>query len=281
MTGIVLAYLPALVAVLWGLPVLTSPDRAGPGPLSPIGANVEGPDLSRLDVISPRPVDNDCSGGFVHLTFDDGPFVYTPYVLDHLDRLNIEATFYVVGERVETSPEMVRRQVSEGHSVQNHTFSHPNLLLTDSLDRAGPRVLPWGGDQVRTELARTNAAIVDAGGPRPTEYRPPYGSVNRQVDALARRLGLRLVMAWSEVPGRIVYSADVQVGVTSADIERTVTSEMRAGSIIVMHDGSAEPTLNSLYALQGIVDAMNEKNLCSSTRIPIGATGGALAPFAG
>ncbi len=110
----------------------------------------------------------------------------------------------------------------------------------------------------------------------PTQYRPPFGSVNQRVDAVAGDVGLRLVMPWSEADDRILDSGDVAPGSTPADITRTVTSGLHPGAIVVMHDGSDEPTLNSLYALQPIVDAMNERHLCSSTRIPGGTSGGAL-----
>ena len=272
---IALAYLPAVLAVMWGVPALTAAQREG-AVTDRYAAAAEPPDLSRMNVASPRPVDNDCSGGFVYFTFDDGPFVNTRYVLDHLRRLNLKATFYVVGDRAREWPDLIRREVREGHSVQNHTFSHPDLVLAAALDGASGRLLPWQTAEVRTQLVRANRAIVAAGAPRPTQYRPPFGSVNRRVDAVARDVGLRLVMPWSEADEQILDSGDVAPGSTPADITRTVTSGLHPGTIVVMHDGSDEPTLNSLYALQPIVDAMNERRLCSSTQIPGGTSGGAL-----
>ena len=58
----------------------------------------------------------------VALTFDDGPDEQmTPRVLDVLNERNIKATFFLVGEKVERHPELVRRMVAEGHIVANHT----------------------------------------------------------------------------------------------------------------------------------------------------------------
>jgi peptidoglycan-N-acetylglucosamine deacetylase len=66
--------------------------------------------------------------GLLSLTFDDGPDdVYTPEILDELERLGVKATFFVVGQNVERFPDVVRRMYEEGHEIGNHTFSHPNM----------------------------------------------------------------------------------------------------------------------------------------------------------
>jgi len=66
--------------------------------------------------------------GLLALTFDDGPDdEYTPEILDELERLDVKATFFVVGQNVERFPDVVRRMYEEGHEVGNHTFSHPNM----------------------------------------------------------------------------------------------------------------------------------------------------------
>jgi peptidoglycan/xylan/chitin deacetylase (PgdA/CDA1 family) len=220
-----------------------------------------------------RPVAGDCSGGVVYLTFDDGPLDRTPALLDRLAQLNLKATFFVVGERIAGREGVVRREVAEGHSVQNHSFHHFNLVTGVDLD--GMARSPWGASQIESELRRTSEALVAAGAPRPTEYRPPYGAVDRRVDDAARRTGLRLVMPWSDDrSGNIVDSHDTEAGVTADDVAANVTSGLRAGAIVSMHDGEAGPTLNSIAALQAIVDAMNRKHLCSSAGIRPDATGG-------
>ncbi len=66
--------------------------------------------------------------GLLALTFDDGPDdVYTPEILDELDRLGVKGTFFLVGQNVERYPEVVRRIYEGGHEIGNHTFSHPNM----------------------------------------------------------------------------------------------------------------------------------------------------------
>ncbi|MBI2543998.1 MAG: polysaccharide deacetylase family protein, partial [Candidatus Rokubacteria bacterium] len=64
----------------------------------------------------------------VALTFDDGPDpVNTPKVLDLLGDAGARATFFVVGERAASAPDVVREMVARGHEVGNHTWSHANL----------------------------------------------------------------------------------------------------------------------------------------------------------
>ena len=62
----------------------------------------------------------------IALTFDDGPDqTYTPQILDLLAEYDAKATFFVIGERAEKYPNLVRRLDDEGHEIANHTYTHP------------------------------------------------------------------------------------------------------------------------------------------------------------
>src|SRR5258707_6212562 len=66
--------------------------------------------------------------GLLALTFDDGPDPkFTPAILDILKKENVTATFFIIGKNGQAYPDLVRRMVSEGHEIGNHTFTHPNL----------------------------------------------------------------------------------------------------------------------------------------------------------
>ena len=73
----------------------------------------------------------------IALTFDDGPHSkYTAEILDILKEYHVHATFFVVGSNVRAYPELVVREISEGHEVGNHTDTHPcavNKLNKSSL----------------------------------------------------------------------------------------------------------------------------------------------------
>ncbi|GAB2743364.1 polysaccharide deacetylase family protein [Nocardioides pakistanensis] len=259
--AVVLVCMPSAIIVYLGVPALltaSADSRLMPdsGAVSPLP--------------HPRPVSSDCSGGYVYLTFDDGPFVNTPLLLDRLKLLNLRATFFVVGRRVQERPEVVVREVREGHSVQNHTYAHTALTV-----RAAAGSSADTHDRAYEELAEANEAIVAAGAPRPIYYRPPYGLIADTSKRAARQLGLQLVMPFSDVAdGRVIDSRDTESGVTTGEIVKVVTEEMSAGKVITMHDGARLGTINSLNALQAVADRMNALRLCSSTRIPRSLTEG-------
>ena len=100
------------------------------------------------------------------LTFDDGcDPTYTPQILDILKANNIKGTFYVIGEQVQKYPEVARRIVDEGHTIANHTFTHP---YSSTLSNA----------TLATEIAATNQIVEDKTGSTPTYFRVPYNDVN-------------------------------------------------------------------------------------------------------
>ncbi|QJW92788.1 glycosyltransferase [Frigoriglobus tundricola] len=151
---------------------------------------------------------------FVSLTFDDGPHpVHTPEVLARLQRYRIPATFFLVGKRVADTPHFVERITAAGHTVGNHTFSHP-------------RFGRFGFMEPRLELERCRELV-----PGATKFRPPFGLVTPGVWFAARRLGLPVV-TWS------VDSGDWQCRneVEAAAAARQVLELVRPGDIVLLHD---------------------------------------------
>ena len=109
----------------------------------------------------------------VALTFDDGPDpLYTPSVLDLLNRVGANATFFLVGVNAVAVPNLVARVLSAGHSVGNHTFDHRELELLTV-------------EQVQVEIEKGQAALVGTGVPRPKLFRPPKGYTDDVVGVLA------------------------------------------------------------------------------------------------
>src|ERR1019366_1723437 len=98
----------------------------------------------------------------VALTFDDGPDPkYTADILDTLRSRGVKATFFVVGRNADENPGLLRRIVREGHEVGNHTYTHPNLGLTNSL-------------HTRFELIATGRLLETILNRRTALFRPPY-----------------------------------------------------------------------------------------------------------
>lgn len=105
------------------------------------------------------------------LTFDDGPNpIATPEVLNVLEREHVPATFFVVGSRVAGQHHTLRRMFLDGDEVGNHSWNHPDLTTLTN-------------DQILSQVNRTQAAVMAAGLPAPSLFRPPYGAVNTSVRA--------------------------------------------------------------------------------------------------
>jgi peptidoglycan/xylan/chitin deacetylase (PgdA/CDA1 family) len=162
----------------------------------------------------------------IFLTFDDGPVRgNTGRVLNVLSDYGVKATFFVVGKQARWYPRLVKREYAEGHSVQNHTYTHPDLT---ALSNAG----------VRRELRRTNRAIKATGVPRPHRFRPPYGATNARVNRVGASLGLTQTL-WSVDPHDWADPAP-------SVICRRVVSNASPGSIVLLHDGTGANTDEAL-----------------------------------
>jgi peptidoglycan-N-acetylglucosamine deacetylase len=127
-------------------------------------------------------------GKSVVLSFDDGPAPLSALesILETLRLNEIKAEFYVLGSEVEQYPDAARMIVREGHAIQNHSWSHPDLSRATA-------------QNVRLELRETQAVIADATGVTPTKVRPPYGAggfsghIDPELAEVAEELSLAIV----------------------------------------------------------------------------------------
>lgn len=166
------------------------------------------------------------------LTIDDGPDPeVTPQVLDLLRREGVRATFFLIAERAEAHPALVRRIVAEGHAVGNHSFRHRH---TFSL--LGPRGFA-------AEIERAQAALERLTGRRPAWFRAPAGLRNPFLDPVLHRLGLTLV-SWTR-RGYDTRERD------PARVHARLTHGLRSGDILLLHDGhGARDTLGRPVVLE-------------------------------
>lgn len=102
----------------------------------------------------------------VYLTFDDGPSENTGQILDILKQYNIKATFFVIGKTDQTSQDLYRRIVAEGHSLGIHTYSHRYTEVYASLD------------SFKNDVLSLQALLKEATGKEVYLYRFPGGSSN-------------------------------------------------------------------------------------------------------
>ncbi|NBB99666.1 MAG: polysaccharide deacetylase family protein [Bacteroidetes bacterium] len=167
-----------------------------------------------------------------YLTFDDGPSAPMTYpLLRILEAAEAKATFLLVGRSVQRYPERARAIVRAGHTMGNHTLTHP---------------YPWRtpADETARELSRTNHILEDVTGVKPPFIRPPYGQLTPAMLRFARAHGQRCLM-WDLAPG------DFLAWIDAARVRQHVLRFIRPGSIIVLHDNpvAREAVLPALPAL--------------------------------
>ena len=176
-------------------------------------------------------------GGKVALTIDDGPHpLITPLYLDILRRENVKATFFVVGEKCEEFPGLVREIAREGHELANHTYSHRRFST-----------LP--PEEVYAEI-RGCSRIVGALTGRVMRYmRPPGGDYTAASLEIADRLGM-VTALWSHNAGDWTIRVPETVAFHA-------THQLTSGDIILMHQGE----LHSLQALPMIIARVRARGL--------------------
>jgi len=161
----------------------------------------------------------------VALTFDDGPDpINTPKILDLLRQCGVKATFCLVGVKVAAHPSVVRRIVSDGHTLCNHTWRHVTQLGT------------YGPDLIRQDLTDTSNAIraivPDA---RIGYFRAPGGAWTQDYINVARELGMT-PLHW-DVDTRDWESSKWGKGQSMVDhIVGLVQDNTKPGSVILSHD---------------------------------------------
>lgn len=164
----------------------------------------------------------------IALTFDDGPHPeFTPRLLERLKSLNVKATFFVVGEKVEESPDLTKSIVQAGHEIANHSYSHPNLkTLTEP--------------QITEEIEKNNKAIFEACGKEPLFFRPPGGNYNETVIRTLNKVGMPLAL-WTYNP------KDFAVPPKEA-LEQGIIEHLTTGMVVLLHSG-VQPTYDMLPSL--------------------------------
>jgi endo-1,4-beta-xylanase len=195
-------------------------------------------------------LNSDCSGGYVALTYDDGPYAgNTDKLIAALDAAHLRATFFDWGEHVAGNEALVTAQAANGW-IGNHTWDHPDLTTLTQ-------------DQITAELSQTQNALQAVTGSAPVLIRPPYGSTNATLKSVEASLGLT----------EVIWDVDSQDwnGASTAQIVARVRSAT-AGQVVLMHDNLA----TTRAAIPLIADAFTARKMCPGMINP--ATGKAIAP---
>lgn len=152
------------------------------------------------------------SAGAVALTFDDGPGSFTDRLLDCLEKNQSKATFFMVGEEINSFPDTVKRMEEMGCELGNHSYTHTDFTILST-------------DDMSAEIAGVDELLVNLVGYGATVVRPPYGSVN---DSVRATVGTPMIL-WS------IDTLDWETKDAQQTVD-TVMENVTDGSIILMHD---------------------------------------------
>ena len=208
----------------------------------------------------PEPYQLDQNGavaGRVALTFDDGPDPQnTPQILDILKREHATATFFLIGIEAQKYSGLARRIYDEGHTIGNHTFTHPDISDVP-------------GSYMKVELNMTERLFASKLGIKPIYFRPPY-SIDQEPDIGEQVRPLELVQGLGYITvGSKIDPNDWQRGRTAEDIVAAVLSQTRmfavktcrdhdpqiCGNIVLLHDGGGDRAA-TIKALPGIIEGL-------------------------
>jgi peptidoglycan/xylan/chitin deacetylase (PgdA/CDA1 family) len=153
----------------------------------------------------------------VAFSFDDGPDTNnTPVILDLLKQQGIQAAFFVVGNKLENNPEIIRRMDREGHIIGGHSYSHHFFFDL------------FPAQRMRIELEETEERFMNITGRKMKLFRPPYGVTNPVLARVVRKLGYH-VIGWS-LKSRDTVTGDSQV------LLHRLQKKVKGGDLILFHD---------------------------------------------
>ena len=185
----------------------------------------------------------------IWLTFDDGPEEeVTEYILETLKKLNIKASFFLIGKNIQEFPELTKEIIKKGHIIGNHSFSHLNGFKSKNEEyiydiELGQKLI----NEKLVEMGITNKIKI---------FRPPYGRIlPRQIKSLKENY--KIVM-WD------VFSWDFKKNISPEKIYNNVIDNVTEGSILVFHNNK-KSLYNLKLTLEDTLIKLKEKGFVFST----------------
>ncbi|WP_074034109.1 LysM peptidoglycan-binding domain-containing protein [Exiguobacterium sp. AT1b] len=159
----------------------------------------------------------------VALTFDDGADgANTNKILDILAKNNVKATFFLTGSGANNHPQYIKNIAAKGHQLGNHSYTHPDFTKLTAT-------------QMKSELDRTEALIKSLTGKTTKPlFRAPFGAVNSTVLNGVGAAGYGYTIQWN------IDTIDWK-GLTASQINTKVQTNIKPGSIVLMHTGAGAP----------------------------------------
>jgi peptidoglycan-N-acetylglucosamine deacetylase len=156
----------------------------------------------------------------IAITFDDGPHEKTSEVLDVLSKFKAKGTFFCIGKQIEKHPEILKRIISEGHVVGNHSYSHSNQNGFFSTQK------------IVSEIEQTNTLVFQLVNKKIRLFRPPFGVTNPNIARAVAKTN-QIIIGWN------IRSLDTVIENENTILER-IKNKVKPGAIILLHDTSAK-----------------------------------------
>ncbi|HAC64481.1 MAG TPA: polysaccharide deacetylase [Cyanothece sp. UBA12306] len=174
----------------------------------------------------------------IALTYDDGPSpIYTNQLLTLLERLQVKATFFVIGKNIEQYTDTVRLIITKGHELGNHSYSHQQLVLKKP-------------SFIREEIEKTEQILHQLGVNQEIHFRAPFGFKLFILPYILSNMGKKNIM-W-DVDPKDYASSDPDL------IENYIIEHIKPGSIILLHDGGSDRSA-TVAATERIIPKLRNK----------------------
>lgn len=185
-----------------------------------------------------------------YLTFDDGPSLVTPKILDILNKENVKASFFVIGKSVEAHPEIVKRAYDEGHYIANHTYSHNNSILYKS------------SESFLNEIKKTDIAIgkaIGVDGYSSSIFRFPNGFMSPQYKAKKKEMAKLLSqMNYAYIDWNCLNNDSIKKYTSSQLLNNLKKSSKNKNTLVIlMHD--TKDVSNSSLALEDSIEYLKSE----------------------
>ena len=177
---------------------------------------------------------NTANQKLIALTFDDGPSSTTSEVLDILEKYNVKATFFLIGQNVNSNTlSIMQRQVRNGHELASHSYTHQDMTNMSA-------------QSIRNEMEWTSSAIKNSVGATVKFFRPPYISVNNTM--------------YQNIDYPFIQGTLINDWENSTSVQQRVNNALGAakdGQIILLHDFQGNS--QTVQALPQIIEGLQRQ----------------------
>lgn len=178
----------------------------------------------------PAPPSNYAGKKLAAITFDDGPGPYTRNLIEELNKRGVKATFFMLGQQAEKYVDTVKYMYDSGHQLGSHTYTHKDITKISD-------------DEFRSEMQKTDDAIIKGAGQGATAFRPPYGAFNKQKLDIQDKTPTHWsvdTMDWKNKNAELV--------------KQNIVNNTKDGSIILLHDIYETSVQGALAAIDVLLE---------------------------